>query len=212
MKLNWVNVGSLLQAAPGAKRRESHLGKQKTHIFTTNTDAAPLPGHRLSRSQSHQRSHRGAHKARKGENGGGWGGWGGCGGSGGGSVSSNLRVQARWLRVHTHAVFATIALLWLHILFLVKIIYASAKNFSSLATERCPSFSPHVPLLLLPVLLHSSPTGTAFLRTSEATAAHLTASPSTPMRVSSPVQTPARPPSNATALENQSILSPSAIT
>lgn len=68
-------MGSLLQAAPGAKRRESRLGKQKTHIFTTNTDAAPLPGHRLSGSQSRQRSHGGAGKARKGENGGG-GGWG----------------------------------------------------------------------------------------------------------------------------------------
>lgn len=157
-------MGSLLQAAPGAKRRESRLGKQKTHIFTTNTDAAPLPGHRLSGSQSRQRSHGGARKARKGENGGG-GGWGRGRGVGwvvgGGGISSNLRVQARWLLVHTHAVFATVALLWLHILFLVKIIYASAKNFSSLATEICPSFSPNLPLLLLPVLFHSSSTGTA---------------------------------------------------
>lgn len=106
----------------------------------------------------------GARKARKGENGGG-GGWGRGRGVGwvvgGGGISSNFRVQARWLLVHTHAVFATVALLWLHILFLVKIIYASAKNFSSLATEICPSFSPNLPLLLLPVLFHSSSTGTA---------------------------------------------------
>lgn len=77
-------MGSLLQAAPGAKRRESRLGKQKTHIFTTNTDAAPLPGHRLSGSQSRQRSHGGSAQGQErrewrgrggGAEGAGWGGW-----------------------------------------------------------------------------------------------------------------------------------------